>query len=92
VAGATIPVAYLKDSDNFEHLRGSITGGASGTTAFTLPSGSRPGQTYTGAAATNLAGVVAQVQITTAGVVTVTYSGATTTVVALDGINFLQEN
>ena len=36
------PAGYYKDSLGVVHLRGSLTGGAVGTTLFTLPSGYRP--------------------------------------------------
>lgn len=39
-----LAVGYLKDALGFVHLRGAASGGASGTTAFTLPAGFRPGQ------------------------------------------------
>jgi S-layer homology domain len=35
-------VGFYKDTANVVHLKGSMSGGASGTTAFTLPAGYRP--------------------------------------------------
>jgi hypothetical protein len=43
--GTTSPAAYLKDPFGFVHFRGSIAGGATGTNAFVLPAGYRPGGT-----------------------------------------------
>jgi len=36
---------YWKDNHGYVHVRGRISSGASGTTAFTLPSGYRPSKT-----------------------------------------------
>jgi hypothetical protein len=41
--GETARAGYLRDALGFMHLRGRITGGASGKPAFTLPAGFRPG-------------------------------------------------
>ena len=41
-ATAGTPAAYWKDPHGFVHLRGRISGGATGTVAFTLPVGYRP--------------------------------------------------
>jgi S-layer homology domain len=43
--GGRTTAGFYIDSQNVVHLKGSITGGASGTTAFTLPPGYRPAAT-----------------------------------------------
>lgn len=81
---------YLKDALGFVHLRGSLSTGTSGTTAFTLPAGFRPGITdyYMALQGSGVAGCY--VNISTAGVVVPTYTVAST--VFINGITFLAEN
>lgn len=40
--GAYLPVGYLQDAEGWVHLRGRVTGGTGGQSAFTLPEGYRP--------------------------------------------------
>lgn len=84
--------SYHKDALGYVHLRGMMSGGASGSLAFTIPAGFRPGvfASYVAAgAAANLPNVA---NLDTTGTMNVflTTGGST---VALDGIPpFLAEN
>jgi hypothetical protein len=88
---------YRKDAMGFVHIQGWAGGGTVGTSTpiFTLPAGYRPGQTWgqfvLGANSGNTAAVSAEVDISTAGAVSVA-SGPGNGWVALDGITFLAEN
>lgn len=63
-----LDAGYWKDKDGWVHLRGTIEGDATNTTAFTLPVGYRPpGDAYLPLTAENVN--VGQLFITTAGVV-----------------------
>jgi hypothetical protein len=42
VGGGRTTVGFYIDTTNVVHLKGSLTGGGSGSTAFTLPAGYRP--------------------------------------------------
>lgn len=92
-AGSTSKAGYLTDGLGFVHLRGRITGGASGSVAFTLPPGYRPGNTadsWPGAGNTAATGSFCLIQIVN-GQVTIYYPSGTTDV-GLAGITFLAEN
>lgn len=80
---------YLKDPFGFVHLKGVIAGGATGTVAFTLPAGYRPGATTLHASGT-ATGITANVQVATSGTVSVAFSGSSN--YGLSGITFLAEN
>ena len=81
--------AYLKDPLGFVHLKGVITGGASGSTAFTLPAGFRSSAiTAHGAGNTGLNNAL--VEVNPGGAVIVFIS--TPSAVGLSGITFLAEN
>lgn len=43
IGGAAAPAGYLKDALGFVHFRGVVHSGTSGTVAFVLPVGFRPG-------------------------------------------------
>jgi hypothetical protein len=45
VGGNLSTTAFYEDSLGVVHLKGSLSGGSNGTTAFTLPDSDRPGQT-----------------------------------------------
>jgi len=45
--GGSQPAQFMKDALGFVHLRGRITGGATGSVAFTLPVGYRSGDINT---------------------------------------------
>lgn len=77
-AGSEI-VYFWKDTLGVVHLAGPMTGGSTGTTAFTLPAGYRPVGTETF--------VAGAVTISAAGVVTL--NGST---VSVSGITFRQAN
>jgi hypothetical protein len=85
--------AYLKDPLGFVHLIGRLAGGATGTTAFTLPAGYRPGGTQTHPAATfnGAAPINGGVAISSAGVVNFFYAAGATDL-SISGITFLAEN
>jgi len=75
--GANLVAGYWKDSFGVVRCQGKITGGSSGTTAFTLPAGYRP------TATTECVLVGGSCTVTSAGVVTITG-----TTVNLSGITF----
>lgn len=94
--GSTYATAgYLKDPLGFVHLKGAIQTGASGTSAFTLPAGYRPGGdaqfpiVIVGAGATNSLGVV--YIPASSGSVTIFGTGCAS-FTSLSGITFLAEN
>lgn len=90
-----VPAGFMKDSLGFVHLRGRLGGGTSGTMAFVLPAGYRPGPA--GSAGTYPAGgfdsttpVAAGVAIDDTGDVDIFYaSGATD--VGIGSISFFAE-
>ena len=84
--GNYLDASYYKDPWGRVHLEGRITGGTSGTAAFTLPSGYRPKGTVAYQVA-DPAGNSGYVTITSAGVVTPT-STSGTPAVNLDSISF----
>lgn len=94
VAGATA-AAYMKDANGMVHMRGRVTGGASGSSAFVVPAGFRPGGTnddYPAAGWTGAAPGAAMVGVSpTTGDVFV-YFAAGVTDVSLVGVHFLAEN
>ena len=82
--GSPYPVgSYWRDEQNVVHLSGLITGGSSGTIAFSLPVEYRP-PTGTLQFSTVANGVFGQIAINISGEVTIT--GASN--VSLDGITF----
>jgi len=83
------PTGYLRDPLGFVHLKGAAQTGTTGTVAFTLPAGYRPGQSMTYAVWSAGSGSPGFVVITIAGAVTLDLAG---TAVGLDGITFLAEN
>lgn len=80
--------SFKKTNDGFVQLRGSISTGASNTTAFTLPSAYRPLKlNYFICAVAGDTAKIAIVAISSAGIVNVKYvAGAG--VISLDGIRF----
>jgi hypothetical protein len=87
------PAGYLKDPMGFVHLRGRMFGGSSGTLAFVLPPGFRPGSTddiYAAGAWTGSAPTSAFITAGATGVFIYYTAGATD--VGLGGITFLAEN
>lgn len=88
--GGFPPPQYLKDPSGLVHPHGAAAGGATGTTAFVLPAGYRPGATYQGATVASGASF-AYVIITTGGAVQPV--GATVgTYVSFEITPFLAEN
>lgn len=81
VASGSETLQYVMDNDGFVHLRGRVTGGASGSSPFTLPVGFRPalGRTYPGVAEVSGAYNGAAVGVAANGVVTLFYVGTLTT-------------
>lgn len=79
---------YLKDPFGFVHLKGVIVGGATGSIAFTLPAGFRPGATTLNAAGGSA--VVVDVEIAPEGNVTPFFASGVN--IGLSGITFLAEN
>jgi hypothetical protein len=79
----------LKDPLGFVHLKGVLTGGANGTTAWVLPAGFRPGATTDHSPQASTVG--AAVQIGTSGLVAIAYTGAPAAI-GLSGVTFLAEN
>lgn len=74
VGGANQAVSYRKIGDAV-HLRGRMVGGATGTTAFTLPAGFRPPATQTFPAVGGVATPTdAALNITAAGAVSVNFT------------------
>lgn len=82
-------VGYLKDPLGFVRLRGSMQTGTSGTTAFTLPAGFRPGVADFWPALQSGGVAGAYVHVDTTGNVAPTYTGAP---VWLNAVSFLAEN
>ena len=70
---------YFKDEFGFVHIQGSLSGGASGGVAFTMPSGYRPtfGVAFTCPGVETASGTV---EITTNGDVRIILSGAGLTI------------
>lgn len=95
--GPGTPAGYLKDPFGFVHLRGRLSGGASGTAAFDLPAGFLPAAfslsdlyplgVWNGGAA--MSGGVVQI---VAGSVNVYVPGGAFTEIGLGSITFLAEN
>lgn len=83
------PVQYVKDALGFVHLRGNLGTGTTGTVAFVLPVGFRPGVSdfYPALQSSGLAD--SYVNIATSGNVTPTYGGST---IFLNNLSFLAEN
>lgn len=81
---------YLKDSDGFVHLGGSIKSGVTATTAFTLPAGYRPAATVVFATANFNVPNTSFIQITSAGAV-IPNNAVNTNHISLDGIIFKAE-
>lgn len=79
---------YMKDQFGFVHLKGMVKSGTVGTVIFTLPAGYRPAETQIFIVQSNNgADVLARIDISNNGNVTLTSGG--TTWVALNGITFL---
>lgn len=88
------PAGYFKDPLGFVHLRGRYTNGATGTTAFTLPAGFRPGNTsdlYSAGGYNGTTAVSTFVVVNSTGNVDLFYAAGATDV-GLGGITFLAEN
>ncbi len=91
----TTTPGFMKDAQGFVHLKGRIASGASGSVAFNLPAGYRPGQNDTYAIAGLAAGggtaVAAFAAIHTTGDVLPFYASAINDV-GFGGVTFLAEN
>jgi hypothetical protein len=85
LGAGTEAAGYVKDADGFVILRGLITGGTVGNSAFTLPTGYRPANNESFPVNSNSA--FGAVQVTSAGLVNI-LSPSTNTWVALSGIRF----
>lgn len=87
-AGMYSPAGYYKDQNGRVHIRGMIAGGASGSTAFTLPAGYRP-EFRVPAVTYGLNSTTPQacmIEVLTDGSVNVVTPGTTST--ALDHVSF----
>lgn len=85
------PAGYFKDPFGVVHLEGSINGGASASTAFTLPSGYRPpgGNVWYPVVDVARDGTTGFIVIGTDGTVAIAWAGVAPTIqVPLDGITF----
>lgn len=85
----TFRAAAYRRAGNLVRLRGVVNGGATGTAAFTLPAGACPAGLVT--LGSNTGGTTpspAQVQVSTAGVVTPYFAGTLAGGIALDGLVF----
>lgn len=82
--------AYRKDGQGFVHLKGVVKGGATGTVAFTLPAGYRPGSIRMFGGGTSGSGVP-RIDVGTDGTVTIRGVSASTVAMSVDGITFLAE-
>lgn len=76
-------------------LRGMVSGGATGSTAFTLPSGYRPGSADAPFFGAGVSGVSAYpgsgglfMEITSAGLASITFGAGTLNFFGLDGLSF----
>jgi hypothetical protein len=89
--GGYATAGYMKDPLGFVHLKGVIGTGASGTTAFTLPAGYRPGASglHSGGGINVTAPTAVVVYIGSDGTVSPYYSAGSS---GLSGITFLAEN
>jgi hypothetical protein len=85
-AGRTTAGFYI-DTTNVVHLKGSITGGASGTTAFTLPAGYRPAATLL-LSVTSGSGVIVTATLQSDGTLHPFCSGGCVGSIGLDSISF----
>ena len=85
-ASGYAPAGYAKDNNNVVHLRGGISGGSSGSTAFTLPVGYRPNH-YLFLPIYTVSGSVGSVEITPAGAVE-PFGSSASSYTGLDGISF----
>lgn len=84
------PAGFWKDPHGHVHVRGSITGGAAGSVAFTLPAGFRPAAQEVFSVTANT-GVIAFAAISAAGTVLFNAAAAAGQYVALGAITFLAE-
>lgn len=79
---------YAKDSLGVVHLRGDITGGSPGTTAFVLPKGLRPSHALLIAVSDSVGGSTAQIEIVNSGAIVPSGAGAAGTT-SFDGVSFV---
>lgn len=79
------PPQYYKDAQGFVHLRGCATGGAVGSTMFTLPSGYIPSMRML---CGNIGGGNAIVRIDVDNAGNVSFQAGSNTFVSLEGIKF----
>lgn len=89
VGGAYATGGYRKDYAGTAHLKGRVSGGATGTVIATLPAGYRPAATRTFSVSTDVAGM-GTVEVANTGEITIV-GASTLTYVALDAIRFLAE-
>jgi hypothetical protein len=82
--GGVMAGGYMKDSQGFVHLRGTIKSGSIAATAFTLPAGYRPSAQINFAVFSN--GAFGQLQISSAGAITPQVGSNVS--FGLDGISF----
>jgi hypothetical protein len=80
---------FFKDALGIVHLKGNLTGGGSGTTAFTLPEGYRPTEDLVMPAAGGVAGpVAANLSVLQDGQLQVTCEGLVACAIGMDGLVF----
>jgi S-layer homology domain len=80
---------FFKDALGIVHLKGNLTGGGSGTTAFTLPEGYRPTEDLVMPAAGGVAGpVAANLSVLQDGRLQPTCEGLVACAIGMDGLSF----
>jgi hypothetical protein len=88
-AAASVP-AYQKDLLGFVRLRGSFSGGTSGTVVFYLPANYLPAQTITEVGVSSSGSPVAWT-VYSSGEVVATFAAALAGTISLDGVSFLAD-
>ena len=86
--GGRTTVGFYIDTTNVVHLKGSLTGGTSATTAFTLPAGYRPSATLLMPGAHGGLTKVIDLTIDSTGAVIVFCEGGCSGSVGIDAISF----
>lgn len=84
-------VKYLRDPLGFVHVEGAVQSGSTGTVAFVLPAGYRPGQALSFAVTGSNVTLPCQAVLDTSGNVLINLNGAST-LATVDQVNFLAEN
>jgi hypothetical protein len=85
--GGRATAGFFKDQQNIVYLKGSITGGSNGTTAFTLPAGYRPAATLLLPVASG-SGLIVTATLDSSGGLSPFCSGGCSGSIGLDGLSF----